>query len=259
MDDPPRAFYDALAPAYHRLFADWADSARRQAAVLDRLIGDLLGPGPHALLDAAAGIGTQAIGLAALGHRVHATDLSPAAIARLRREAAAAGVALTTDIADLRSLATRVGDRFDAVLACDNALPHLLTDADLGLAVANMAATLRPGGLLLASLRDYDRLRLHPPRAEGPRVFDDPDGRRIAFQVWDWTPDRRGYRLHQFLVVQDGAAWRADHFVVEYRALGRADLATALDAAGLVGTRWHEPETVGYHQPIVTARAPAGT
>ena len=260
MGDPTRAFYDELAESYHLIFANWHGSMRRQAAALDRIMCDHLGPGPHTILDCACGIGTQAIGLALLGHSVHATDLSPNALARAEREAAAREASLTFGVADLRTLATDVAGEFDVVLACDNALPHLLTDNDLLLAVDNMAAKLRPGGLFLASLRDYERLVQERPRGEGPRVFDDIDGRRIAFQVWDWANDGSGYRLHQFLVRQDGAGWRTDHVSVDYRALLPADLVAILRRVGfpLANIRWHEPDESGFFQPIVTARKAEG-
>lgn len=254
MTDAVQAFYDDLAGHYHLIFADWRASVRHQAVVLDRLIRVVLGPGPHTVLDASCGIGTQAIGLALAGHRVHATDLSPAAVARARQEATGFGVVLTLGVADLRALTQQVPGEFDVVLACDNALPHLLTDEDLRRAVASMAAKLRPGGLFLASIRDYDQLVSDPPRGEGPRVIDDAGGRRIAFQVWDWADDGRRYRLHQFLVRQAGDGWRTDHFTTEYRALLRDDLGAAAPAAGLADVRWHEPEDSGFYQPIATAR-----
>lgn len=254
MDDPVRDFYDQFAESYHLIFADWRASQERQAATLDRLIRAELGPGPHAILDCACGIGTQAIGLARLGHHVHATDLSPAAVARAAQEATAAGVTLSLDVADMRTLAQEVTGTFDVVIACDNALPHLLTDADLRLAAANIATKLRPGGLFLASIRDYDHLAQARPESETPRVLDGPDGRRISFQVWDWAFDGETYQVHQFLLRQRGDGWRTDHFETPYRALLRADLDLALRAAGFERTRWHEPDASGYYQPIVTAR-----
>jgi SAM-dependent methyltransferase len=156
----------------------------------------------------------------------------------------------------MRTLTADVDGEFDVVLACDNALPHLLSDEDLRLAVENMAVKLRPGGLFLASLRDYDRLVQERPRGEGPRVFDDIRGRRIAFQVWDWAEDGSRYRLQQFLVSQDGAGWQTEHFSADYRALLAAELVGVLRQAGfaLAGIHWHEPEESGFFQPIVTAR-----
>ncbi len=258
MDDQVRAFYDQLADSYHLIFADWRASVERQAVVLDRLIREELGARPHAILDCACGIGTQAIGLALLGHRVHATDLSPAAVARAEREAASAGTSLSFGVADLRELNSRVPGTFDVVLACDNALPHLLRDDELRLAVANMAAKLRPGGLFLTSIRDYDRLVQERPRTEGPRVVDDPDGRRVAFQVWDWAANGSAYRLHQFLLCETDVGWRTDYFATDYRALLREELDAALQRAGLERRRWYEPEASGYYQPIVTASTVRG-
>ncbi|MCH7795829.1 MAG: class I SAM-dependent methyltransferase, partial [Proteobacteria bacterium] len=70
-------FYDELSEQYHLLFADWDEAVERQGEVVDRVIRDLAGPGAKRVLDAACGIGTQAIGLARLGHQVTGTDLSP--------------------------------------------------------------------------------------------------------------------------------------------------------------------------------------
>lgn len=250
------AFYDDLADLYHLIFADWAASVRRQDRLLDRVIRAELGDTAHAVLDAACGIGTQAIGLALAGHRLHAADLSPRAVARARREAAAFGVSLVAEVADLRRLAARVAGPFDAVLAGDNALPHLLSDADLERAVANMAAVLRPGGIVLASIRDYDQLRRDRPQTEGPRVIDGADGRRVVFQVWDWDDAGSGYRLHQFLVREATGGWRTDHWQTTYRALRRAELDQALQAAGLIDIRWRFPDESGFYQPLVVARKP---
>jgi hypothetical protein len=44
MNDPVRDFYDVLAPGYHRIFADWRASIRRQAGVLGALVERTLDP-----------------------------------------------------------------------------------------------------------------------------------------------------------------------------------------------------------------------
>lgn len=155
----------------------------------------------------------------------------------------------------MRDLSRQVPGTFDVVLACDNALPHLLTDEDLRLALVNVASTLRPGGLFLASIRDYDQLVQAQPESEAPRVFDDYTGRRMTFQVWDWAPDGDTFQVHQFLLRQAGHEWHTDHFETTYRALLRADLDAALHAAGLEHIRWLEPDESGYYQPVVAARA----
>ncbi len=252
-----QAFYDDLAGAYHLIYTDWDASVRRQGAVLSDLIARELGPGQRTVLDAACGIGTQAIGLALHGHRVTGTDLSPAAVRRAGAEAARFGVELTLASADLRELGKTGLSSFDVVMACDNSLPHLLTDADLNVAVAEMVARLVMGGLFIASIRDYDALLESRPRTEFPRVTDRDDGRWITFQVWDWSADGQRYDVNQFILHQHDRGWVTRQFVTTYWALRRADLTAALEAAGLADIGWHEPGETGFHQPIVTGRRPA--
>ena len=103
-----RAFYDDLAEDYDALHADWPASVRAQGELLDALIRSELGAGPQRVLDCSCGIGTQAIGLALRGHDVLATDLSPAAVERAAREAAAMGTHLAIGVADFTRLAEQV-------------------------------------------------------------------------------------------------------------------------------------------------------
>ena len=253
MDNSVAAFYDQLAADYHLIFADWRQAIERQGAVLDKLIESVLGTKPALLLDCACGIGTQALGLALRGYRVHGTDISSRAIARARQEAAALGVGATFAVADMRRLEEVVGT-FEVVISCDNSLPHLLTDQDLAQATRGIVAKLAPGGLFLASIRDYDVLARERPTTTPPRVFDTAEGRRIVFQVWDWSEDGRTYIVNHFIVQEDGGRWTTSHAATAYRALLQSELAAVLKAAGFVEVRWHTPEQTGYYQPIVTAR-----
>lgn len=247
-------FYEALASDYHLIFADWQESVRWQGEMLDEIIRTSLGGPPASLLDCTCGIGTQAIGLALRGYTVHATDLSPSAVERARREAASLGASLTFGVADLRTLATQVPGTFEVVIACDNALPHLLSDEDLSQAVRNIYAKLQTDGLFLASIRDYDQLRAEKPRSTSPRVFDDPGGRRIAFQVWDWSEDGSTYLVHLFILRAGEGDWQVKHFATHYRALLRHELSRTLREAGFTEIEWQMPAESGYYQPLVKAR-----
>jgi glycine/sarcosine N-methyltransferase len=206
------------------------------------------------ILDCACGIGTQALGLAALGHRVTGSDLSAVAIARAREEAGRRGLALTLRVADLRALDRLVPGAFGVVLAADNALPHLLSVDDLGQALRAIAAKLRPGGAFLASLRDYDGLG-RPATWPGRCLTAPNHQRRFVQQVWEWLDERR-YRVHIHIAREVADGWRSAHHVGLYRALPRAELAAGLQAAGLEEVRWLIPAETGYHQPIVLARKP---
>jgi SAM-dependent methyltransferase len=246
-------FYDELASDYHYIYADWKASIQRQSKALHALLQGAMQPPPRILLDCSCGIGTQAIGLAQLGYEVHATDLSSKAIDRAQVEAAKAGVTIQFGVADLRSLKTQVEGIFDVVLSCDNALPHLLTNADLDLAFQHIRAKLKPKGLFLASLRDYDELIQSRPRSSLPQVVEGAEGRHIIFQVWDWAADGQSYQLHLFLLRQVGSSWQTVERVTRYRALLREELTERLRQAGFGEVHWYLPEQSGFFQPVVVA------
>ena len=262
-------FYDGLSVLYrHNMGWDWDATMRREGATLDRLLVRAMGrPGPYRLLDCSCGIGTQATGLASVGHRVHATDLSPVSIDCARAEAQRLGVELSFGVADYRRLEADVPDTFpdafpdafDIVLSCDNSIAHCLTDADLGAALAGMRSRLEPDGLLLLSARDYDALVADRPRFNNQHVQDRADGRRVVFQLWDWDDDGRRYKVHQFLLRDNDGKFSVNHFETRLRALLRDELTAAVRNAGFSRIRWHPPEETGYYQPIITARnQPAG-
>lgn len=236
-------FYDEFAEDYHLVFADWAASMERQGAWLADFIRS---EWPHTatILDAACGIGTQALPLAARGYRVTASDFSPGAVARAQREARARGLELTTDVVDLRELSS-VHGTFDLVLACDNALPHLLSDEEISRALAECRACVRPGGGLLISMRDYGTPgtgnEMHPG---GVRAL--PDGRAVLFQVWDWEGAQ--YDLSIYLV-KDRAGGDCETRVYRgrYYAISPVRVIELMREAGFENVR----RVDGFVQPVL--------
>ena len=75
------------------------------------------------------------------------------------------------------------------VIACDNAIPHLLTDEEILKSFRQMHECTRPGGGCLVTVRDYDR----EERGTGlvkPYGVRDRDGKRyVIFQVRDFEGD----------------------------------------------------------------------
>jgi SAM-dependent methyltransferase len=241
-----RRFYDDLAEDYERVYADWAASSRRQAQALDGLL-----PADAFVLDCAAGIGTQLLGLAALGHRVAGTDLSVVALRRAAQRNRAAGVAA----ADMRRLPFPEAT-FDAVVCADNALPHLLTRPDVGRALAEMRRVVVPGGVVIVTTRDYDELRRTRPAATPVGVHHDAAGVTARFQLWTWHADGERYDLDHLLVTGAGGEWRVRARHARYWAITRGELTGLATAAGLVDIRWLFPEESGFFQPLLLARRP---
>jgi glycine/sarcosine N-methyltransferase len=248
-----RQFYDDLAADYDAIFLDWDASVRRQAGIIEPLLGLAV---PDSILDVAAGMGTQSIGLALRGHSVLARDLSPALVERGRREAARLGASLTFEVGDMRVAVAADAGRHAAVIAFDNALPHLDDDGALRDALAAARLALRSGGRFAASLRDYDALVATRPTMDPPRLFGDSPDRRVVLQVWSWAADAASYGLDHLILREVAGGWSLRARSTSYRALLRADLEAAAAAVGFVDLAWHLPDATGFYQPIFTAAAP---
>lgn len=242
------AFYDGLAPLYHLIFEDWNASVARQGKALAALIGECWGPGARSVLDAAVGIGTQALGLLALGFRVTGSDVSRVAVDRAQREAAARHLQLTCTVADFRALPVRPAS-VDVVIVCDNALAHLETPGEIETALRQCFGCVRPGGGCLISMRDYGS---PPPsgtvevRPYGERVWE---GRRYHLrQVWSWRGPR--YDLSFEITPVDSAEDSATILKSSCLAIPVARVAELMSSVGFqqvrrVDNRFFQPVLVG--------------
>jgi glycine/sarcosine N-methyltransferase len=245
------AFYDGFAPDYHLAYGgNWESAVERQGNALDALIQDEL-PGARSVLDCSCGIGTQAIGLARLGYRVVGTDISEGEIERARREAERLGVEASFAVADFRDLSSIEGP-FDVVISCDNAVPHLLDAADVPKALTQMRAKLRPGGLLVITMRDFDTaLKEKPPMAPPVIVAGPP--RRVLVRLHDWDEEQPSYTV-RYLILTDGEdGWELTEHTTRYRAITRDELKTAAATAGFADSRWQSDRTVVGGQQVLTA------
>jgi len=141
---------------------------------------------------------------------------------------------------------------FDAVIAADNALPHLLSNDELQEALSEIAARLTDDGVLLATIRDYDNLVVARPTMQPPVFHPQEEGYRVVHQVWHWEGNE--YTVHHYLTIPTSQGWLSKHFASGYCALLRANLNNALLATGFGDIRWLEPAETSFYQPIVLAR-----
>ncbi len=253
-DDALLRFYDGFADDYHLAYGgNWEAAIERQGAALSGVIRDLV-PEASSVLDCSCGIGTQALGLARLGYRVVGSDISPGEIERARREAERMGVEAEFLVADFRDL-SRIEGRFDVVISCDNAVPHLLDERDVPVALGQMRARASAGGMLVITMRDFDQALADRPAIAPPVLVPGPP-RRVLVRLHDWDDDRPFYTVRYLVLTETGEDWNVKEHATRCRAITRADLSAAAVAAGFTDVAWPADRTIVGGQQVMTARIP---
>ncbi len=188
------------------------------------------------MLDAACGVGFDALSLHRRGFRVTATDASPAMAARARERLAAAGAAVPVTSCRWAELPDRFGPAFDAVLCTGNSLAHAPSTTARRAALRGFAGVLVAGGTLILDTQDWRVVH-----GRGDHRDDDPqvitrDGLR-ATRHFDWrVPDRFGdpVILELTLVVRDGDEEDRTRHAVTFCPFTAEELVADLAATGFV-------------------------
>ena len=254
--DTPEEFYDTLASEYHLLFADWWSAAEWHGAVIADILstrGKIL---EGRLLDCTCGIGTQALPLAALGYRETGTDVSHASEStrpsrRRPREGSTwtSGSAMSATSASMSK--TTSTSSFPATTHCHTFSPTK-TWSRRSRSIRDCLTS--KIGLLLASLRDYDTLRLSRPEGTPISVHGEHGLRHGSGQTWQWSMDGEFVDVEPFTFTETAAgSWHARSSATRYRALQRATLERLLRSVGFRTAEWLMPDVSGYYQPIVVA------
>lgn len=246
-----QTFYDNLATQYDKLFFDWKATTKEQAEILNNIFLNNGFDNTDNILDCACGIGTQAIGIATLGYHVTASDISTRELAEAEKRAKENGVEICFKQADFRVLSDAFGEKFDIVIAMDNALPHMLTSDDLESAIKSIVNQIKDDGIFVASIRDYDTLLLEKPPYSPPYIHKNDQGQRVSFQTWEWNDDN--YKLTQY-IVDDEESLQVSKFECAYRATRRDEMTKLLLTHGCSKVEWMFPDETGFYQPIVVAR-----
>jgi SAM-dependent methyltransferase len=202
------------------------------------------------VLDCAAGTGAQALALAGMGYAVEGCDSSGASMERAQLDATRRGLAIPFRIDDVRWLETAPADFYGAALALDNVLPHLGSEEEMRVAINAIRSRLRPGGVLLVGIRDYDPVLKARPTSMAPSFSGNGNGRRIFHEVWDWHDERR-YTCHVYVTNESANRWETMHFTGNYCAILKCEMAELLCALGFVNVQVFTPEQTGYHQPLI--------
>lgn len=188
------------------------------------------------VLDLTAGTGLQAVGLARLGYRVTASDLSAAMLKRCETRAAAAGVELAGTI---HRSATEIDDenRYDACMSCFFGLSHVLGEDEMTRVFDGVMRALKPGGLFVFdSINLLEDALISSPRSERSGVRDGVRFRSVMESRYDTWQNLLHFSEETEVVDVHGNK-RTVRAEFTHRGWSRAELTALLDRAGFEDVR----------------------
>lgn len=191
-----RQHYDELLAGVYVWMAGGLEAA---LAAGERDVAALV-PGAGLAVDLGAGFGMHAIPLARGGYDVVALDTSKDLLDVLRTESA--GLRIRAVDADLLDFRRHLTSPADLIVCLGDTLTHLAELAHVAQLTQDIAASLRKGGRVVLTFRDYSRpatgvARFIPVRSDADRIhtcFLEEQGERML--------------VHDIVHEREGAMWR---------------------------------------------------
>jgi len=224
-------FYDKIADKYR-----WFFSSRDRAMAYTNDIKPILEKfNVKTILDCSCGDGLQAIPLAKAGYSVDAGDISANMLKRAVELAEKENVRINFRQADFRELENSFTCTYDCVLSLGNSIPHLMTDEDIKKAVSSIYNRIKPGGLVLIGMRDYDKMLAEKNRFHPMRINDIQDGFRYSIlYVFDYLPEIIRFNIVYLIEnIKTGEKFMEQESV-DYNPIKKADFIARLKQAGFI-------------------------
>lgn len=249
------------------IFQDWEATIARQAGIFHAIFASRFGISDKnvqatRILEIGTGIGTQLLGLAPLGYRITATDLSNEAIERCKTEVARRNISSVTEFhggLDMRTARSELfaDAPFDLILSADNCIPHLLSDKDILDAFKAFHSCLKPGGGLLITVRDYATESRESPQFRPYGIRQRNGQKYIAYQTWEFAdPDPDVYTVSMFFCNDDGSDAPTTRVSrTKYRMVTVDRLIELMKEAGFTDVGRIEGDG-GFYQPVIAATRP---
>ena len=244
------AGYGALSDVYEWLVGDDKVTPATAADVYYRDVVGSLPPNAR-LLDCACGTGQLVVGLAGLGLDVVAADASDGMVRRTEQLAREHGVSLPTLRASWDELPDHLEDSsFDLVFCVGNSLGHAEGAAGRLTALEAMSRLLGPGGRLVLTSRNWERVRSAGSRVDvRDRLIRRNERDAVVSYHWQIEQDWEQEHFLEIVVAQiepDGAV-RACSERLSIWPYRYEDLVTQLQSVGLtVQSTTFDPESDGY-------------
>ena len=204
------------------------DAWERAPGEVERILALLCVKPGSDVLDLCCGPGRHSLELARRGFAVTGVDRTTAYLQRAERTARAEELPIRFVEADMRSF--RRPDAFDAAISMFTSFGYFEDSADDGKVLANLHASLRPGGRLLMEMMGKEVLA----RRFNPRHWVEADGalllvERSVDRDWTWL------RNHEIYIV-GGERHELD---LDHRIYSAGELRLLLESAAFCDVTFH--------------------
>ncbi len=224
--------YDQFSESYD-VMVDWEERLEREEPFFRDLFGQVKA---RQVLDVGCATGGHVLRFAEMGLEAFGVDPSAEMLRRAEdRAGGRAGVRFFQ--AGFGELAQRVGNGFDVVTCLGNTLPHATTRPELDWALADMAAVLRPGGLLVIQQLNYDRILAERRRFLGVSSGVRDGVEQLFFRFYDFDGEQLTFNVVTFR--REAGGWSFQAGSTRLRAIRQGELADALAGAGFGPVHWY--------------------
>ena len=148
--------FEDIGEDFDNLFDDVDDLSNLEAKSLDGIFKTRK---VKNVLDCACGTGIQTIGLARLGYKLFASDISPKMVSLTRKKALKENLDVETKISDFTNLKEWKDIKFDAVINCGNSIPLLPDMESVVESLKSMISLLKKNGTIMISIHNYSKLK----------------------------------------------------------------------------------------------------
>jgi 2-polyprenyl-3-methyl-5-hydroxy-6-metoxy-1,4-benzoquinol methylase len=188
-----------LGPVYTWMVGDIDAAFARSAAELDAL--PLPSKTAGTAVDLGAGFGLHAIPLARRGFRVVAIDSYEPLLKELVTRAAS--LPIRTVNADLLAFRAHIAEPIDVIACMGDTLTHLPNHSHVESLLGDVAASLSPGGLFVATFRDYVSA---PLQGDARFILVRSDEERMLTCFLEYADTT--VTVHDLLHQREGGSWR---------------------------------------------------
>jgi len=167
----------------------------------------------RSVADVGAGSARHSIMYRSWGLEVTAIDPSADMLELARENVARLGSDVPVVEGGFGAVAGIMGAPVDAITCTGNALPHVRSTQGLALALADFAAALRPGGVLVLHYLNHDRLLSKRIRTMSPVFRETATADKFFIRVLDYTPTDDGILFDFVTLVRDAAVRDTPHTI----------------------------------------------